>query len=71
MFKVTIWCKVPARSLSHGIQALIPDSIAATFSIKLSSRAFLEEQTTFPNPDVAEFSIMALVMNQHQSLVLS
>ncbi len=56
MFKVTIWCKVPARSLSHGIQALIPDSIAATFSIKLSSRGILEEQTTFPNPDVAVFS---------------
>lgn len=56
MFKVTIWCKVSVRSLSHGIQALIPDSIAATFSMKLSSRGILEEQTTFQNPDVAVFS---------------
>lgn len=56
MFKVTIWCKVPVASLSHGIQALIPDSIAATFSMKLSSRGILEEQTTFQNPDVAVFS---------------
>lgn len=56
MFKVTIWCKVPVRSLSHGIQALIPDSIAATFSTNLSSRGVLEEQTTYQNPDVAVFT---------------
>lgn len=56
MFKVTIWYKTSTTNLSHGPQALIPDSIAATFSIKLSSRGMLEEQTTYQNPDVAVFS---------------
>lgn len=56
MFKVTIWYKVPTNDLSYGPQALIPDSIAATFLSKLASRAIFEERTSFHNPDVSVFS---------------
>lgn len=56
MFKVTIWYKIPVSGISIEPQALIPDSIAATFSSKLSQRGLLEEQTSYTNPDVVVFS---------------